>query len=122
MAAKDDVGRRGEQVAAQALMDEGYELLARNWRGHGGELDLVALDGTTLVAVEVKTRSSARFGHPAEAVTPAKLARLRRLTGQWLAEHGGGTRPRYRDVRIDVVAVTLRSTGPDRVELLQGVC
>lgn len=121
MAAKDDVGRRGEQLAAQLLTDEGYTLLTRNWRGLDGELDLVALDGTTLVAVEVKTRSGTLFGHPAEAVTPRKLARLRRLTGQWLTEHGRELRPRFRDVRIDVVAVTLPRDGVATLELLRGV-
>ncbi|WP_425954513.1 YraN family protein [Xylanimonas sp. McL0601] len=121
MAAKDDVGRRGEQLAAELLTQEGYALLARNWRGQDGELDLVALDGATLVAVEVKTRSGTLFGHPAEAVTPRKIARLRRLTGQWLTEHGRDVRPGFREVRIDVVAVTLSATGPWRVELLRGV-
>jgi putative endonuclease len=121
VAAKDDVGRRGEQVAAEHLTRQGYTVLARNWRGQGGELDLVALDAGTLVAVEVKTRSSTRFGHPAEAVTPRKLDRLRRLMGQWLAvqrrDHGGG----FREVRIDVVAVTLPPDGPVVVEVLRGV-
>ncbi|WP_146252006.1 YraN family protein [Xylanimonas oleitrophica] len=151
MAAKDDVGRRGEQIAAERLVEEGYTVLARNWRGTGGELDLVAVHGGTLVAVEVKTRSGDRFGHPAEAVTPRKLARIRRLTGQWLHEHArrsggepgddsgdetgsevgsrvghepaaGAGRWRFRDVRIDVVAVVLPPAGPVRVEVLQGVC
>ena len=121
MAAKDDVGRRGEQLAVQLLEDEGYTLLTRNWRGQGGELDVVALDRTTLVAVEVKTRSSTLYGHPAEAVTPRKIARLRRLTGQWLAENGRALRPRFRDVRIDVVAVTLARRGAATAELLRGV-
>ncbi|ACZ30206.1 protein of unknown function UPF0102 [Xylanimonas cellulosilytica DSM 15894] len=121
MAAKDDVGRRGEQLAAELLTDEGYTLLARNWRGQEGELDLVALDGTTLVAIEAKTRSGTRYGHPAEAVTPRKLARLRRLTGQWLTEHGRELRHRFRDVRIDVVAVTLPRDAAATVELLRGV-
>jgi putative endonuclease len=119
VAAKDDVGRRGEQLAAELLTQEGYALLARNWRGREGELDLVALDGATLVAVEVKTRTSARFGHPAEAVTPRKLARLRRLTGQWLTEHGREVT--FRDVRIDVVAVVLPRVGTVQVDLLRGV-
>ena len=122
MAAKDDGGRRGEQLAAELLTQEGYVLLARNWRGLDGELDLVALDGTTLVAIEVKTRSGTLFGHPAEAVTPRKIARLRRLTGQWLTEHGRDLRHRFREVRIDVVAVTLPPGCPGRVELLRGVC
>ncbi len=121
MAAKDDVGRRGERLAAQLLHDEGYTVLARNWRGRGGELDLVALDGRTLVAVEVKTRSTELFGHPAEAVTPRKVARLRRLTGQWLAENGHEVRHRFREVRIDVVAVTLPRAGVATADLLRGV-
>ncbi|GAB2459564.1 YraN family protein [Xylanimonas ulmi] len=121
MAAKDDVGRRGERIAAEMLAREGYTVLARNWRGQGGELDLVALDGTTLVAVEVKTRTSTRFGHPAEAVTPRKLARLRRLTGQWLTAHGHEVRPRPHEVRIDVVAVTLPRQDAACVEVLRGV-
>ncbi len=121
MAAKDDVGRRGERVAAEHLTRQGYTVLARNWRGQGGELDLVALEAGTLVAVEVKTRSSIRFGHPAEAVTRRKLDRLRRLMGQWVAEqrreHGGG----FRELRIDVVAVTLPPGRPAVVEVLRGV-
>lgn len=121
MAAKDEVGRRGEMLAAELLTQEGYTLLARNWRGREGELDAVALDGATLVAVEVKTRSSTTFGHPAEAVTPAKIARLRRLMGQWLGEFGRDVRPRFTALRIDVVAVTLPRTGAAHVDLLRGV-
>ena len=122
MRAKDAVGQYGERVAARHLEERGWEVLARNWRGTRGELDLVALDGDVVVAVEVKTRSGEAFGHPAEAVTPAKLNRLRRLTGQWLDEHGaGGPRGRYREVRVDVVAVTLARSGPARVEHLEGV-
>jgi putative endonuclease len=121
MAAKDDVGRAGERLAEDFLTDEGYVVLARNWRGTRGELDFVAVDGSTLVAVEVKTRSSTRFGHPAEAVTPRKIARLKRLTGQWLAEHAGTLRVRFADIRIDVVAVTLPRGSSAAIELLRGV-
>jgi putative endonuclease len=121
MRAKDAVGRYGEQVAARHLLERGYELLDRNWRGTGGELDVVALDGRTLVAVEVKTRRGERYGHPAEAVTRAKLARLRRLTGQWLDEHAATGPRRFHEVRIDVVAVILPRAGAARVEHLEGV-
>ncbi len=81
MGANDAVGRYGEKVAAAHLVEAGWTLLDRNWRGTRGELDVVALDGDVLVAVEVKTRRGTGFGHPAQAVTPAKLGRLRRLTG-----------------------------------------
>ena len=87
MGANDAVGRYGEKVAAAHLVEAGWTLLDRNWRGTRGELDVVALDGDVLVAVEVKTRRGTGFGHPAQAVTPAKLGRLRRLTGEWLATH-----------------------------------
>ncbi len=121
MRAKDAVGRYGEKVAARHLEERGWRLLDRNWRGTGGELDLVALDGDVLVAVEVKTRSGDRFGHPAEAVTAAKLRRLRRLTGEWLERHGRAWGRGFREVRVDVVAVTLPRAGAARVEHLEGV-
>ncbi len=117
MRAKDGVGRYGEDVAARFLVDAGYQLLARNWRCELGEVDIVALDGDTLVVCEVKTRRSATFGSPAEAVDARKLARLRRLAGRWLSE--SATHPR--GVRIDVLAVTRGLRGAARVEHLCGV-
>jgi putative endonuclease len=117
MRAKDGVGKYGEQVAAAHVQAAGWEVLDRNWRCADGELDLVAMDGTELVAVEVKTRRSERFGHPAQAVTAAKLARLRRLTALWLAAHD--VRPA--SVRIDVIAVLVPGRGAAQVEHLVGV-
>jgi len=117
MGANDAVGRYGEKVAAAHLVEAGWTLLDRNWRGTRGELDVVALDGDVLVAVEVKTRRGTGFGHPAQAVTPAKLGRLRRLTGEWLATHD----VRARSVRIDVVAVLVARAGAAQVEHLVGV-
>lgn len=117
MAAKDAVGRYGEDVAARHLVDEGYQLLHRNWRCELGEIDIVARDGDCLVVCEVKTRRSASFGHPAEAVTARKVARLRRLAARWLEE--SGLRPP--DVRIDVVAVMRPPQGPAVVEHLRAV-
>lgn len=117
MAHKDDVGRRGEDIAAQWAHRRGWEVLDRNWRCRAGELDLVARDGATIVVVEVKTRTGTVMGHPAEAVTPVKLARLRRLAGEWLATHEA----RASDVRLDVVAVLLPAVGPVRLSHLQAV-
>lgn len=117
MRAKDAVGRYGENVAATYLTRAGWEVVDRNWRGASGELDIVAMDGSELVVVEVKTRSGDGFGHPAEAVTPAKLARLRRLAAQWLDAHD--LRPA--SVRIDVIAVRTSRQGPAQVEHLTGV-
>lgn len=117
MRAKDAVGRYGEDVAAAHLVRAGWQVVDRNWRGPAGEIDIVALHGEDLVVVEVKTRSGTGFGHPAEAVTPAKLARLRRLAAQWLDAHD--LHPR--GVRIDVIAVLRARQGAAHVEHLVGV-
>lgn len=112
------MGQRGEAVAAAYLRRSGMRVVARNWRCRHGELDLVALDADELVAVEVKTRTGLGFGHPAEAVTRAKQARLRRLVAELLRttpELGG-----VGAVRVDVVAVLLRTGAPALVQHLRG--
>ena len=96
-----DLGARGEDQAASAYRQRGFELVDRNWRCATGELDLVCHDGTTLVFCEVKTRSSARFGAGAEAVSPAKQRRIRRLAVLWLRTH----RARAVQIRFDVASV-----------------
>jgi putative endonuclease len=96
------LGRYGEEVAANYLTARGWRVVDRNWRRREGELDLVARpDPGTLVFVEVKTRSGDACGLPEEAVTPRKVARLRRLAGAWMEAHGERAA-----VRIDVIAVT----------------
>ncbi len=117
MRVKDAVGRFGEDLAAAWLSDAGLTVLARNWRCPDGELDIVAVDGDTLVFVEVKTRSSLAYGDPAEAVSRAKAARLRTLALRYLAEHDD----RYwSQVRFDVVAVLRRTPGGPTVRHLRG--
>ncbi|RIJ76452.1 YraN family protein [Nakamurella silvestris] len=102
MAAKDVLGRRGEDLAAEFLESLGLVVLSRNWRCREGELDIVATDRVdTLVICEVKTRTGTGFGTPVEAVTYAKRRRLRRLAQLWLSQTG----LRHATVRFDVVGV-----------------
>ena len=83
-------GGYGEAYAARYLTGIGMVVLDRNWRCELGELDLVLRDGRVLVFCEVKTRASAAFGSPLESVTPAKVARLRRLLlDGWLSTRCG---------------------------------
>ncbi len=111
------MGRYGEDVAARYLQDSGIVVLDRNWRGGSGEIDLVALDGAVLVICEVKTRTNDRYGGPLAAITHEKLARLRRLAGEWVAAH-----PCSVDgLRIDVVAIWRPARGAARVQHLVGV-
>lgn len=108
MAAKDELGRRGEDMAAQYLTEQGLVILARNWRCSEGELDIVATDGVdTVVFCEVKTRSGVGFGTPAEAVTAAKRRRIRRLAFLWMST----IRPRgWPTLRFDVVGIVMSDT------------
>lgn len=95
-----ELGRWGEDLATRHYTAAGYRLIDRNWRGDGGEIDLVLDGGDHIVFCEVKTRSSVRFGAPAEAVDPRKQLRIRALALQWLHAHG-----RRGDVRFDVASV-----------------
>ena len=101
MAAKDTLGRRGEDVAVEFLQRHGLVVLARNWRCREGEIDVIATDSTRLVVCEVKTRSGTAYGEPAEAVTERKAARIRRVTQAWLASY----QVPWCEVRFDVIAV-----------------
>jgi putative endonuclease len=116
MAAKDELGQRGERIAERHLVALGMTVLDRNWRCPQGEIDLVLRDGDETVFVEVKTRTSDAYGHPLEAITVPKLARLRRLAAAWCAAHPGTGR-----IRVDAVAVVAPRRAPATVEHLAGV-
>jgi len=105
MTHRRQLGQDGEAAAAAHLERLGWSIVARNWRPDDpqlrGEVDIVAIDGHSVVFCEVKTRGGGGAGDPLEAVTPIKQRRLRLLARAWLAEHD----PSYRTVRIDVIAV-----------------
>lgn len=111
------LGDYGERLAARHLEAQGMVVLDRNWRCPAGELDLVLRDGDVLVACEVKTRRSADYGTPHEAVGAAKLDRLLRLAEHWQAARGLSVP----DVRVDLVAVLRPRRGPSTVEHVRGV-
>ncbi len=98
---RNALGAHGEMLAAQWYEARGFRVLDRNWRCRDGELDLVLARGRTVVFCEVKTRSSMAYGAPAEAVTPSKQARIRKLAVRWL--HDTGTRAGA--LRFDVAGV-----------------
>ena len=116
-AMRQALGAYGEELAARHLSERGLVVLDRNWRCPQGEIDLVLRDGDTLVVCEVKTRSGVGFGTPHEAVTPAKLQRLRVLGARWLADHGLVVR----EVRIDLVAVVRPPRGACVLEHVPGL-
>jgi len=114
---KDELGRAGEQVAAEYLERAGLRILDRNWRCADGEIDIVAAERRVLVVCEVKTRSDVRFGTPLEAISRNKRTRLRRLAAQWLAAHG----VLFDEVRIDVIGLIKDKAGEFQIEHVRGV-
>ncbi len=117
MGDRQGLGRDGEQAAAEFLCGRGMQVVARNWRCRHGEIDIVAVDGSTLVFCEVKTRRGMQFGGPLAAVTGHKVARIRRLAALWLVENGGHRGP----IRLDVVGLLRRPDGTFTVEYVAGV-
>ena len=106
-------------MAVEHLQSLGLRVLDRNWRCRYGELDVVAADDAAriVVFVEVKTRTSDRFGAIEQAVTPEKVRRLRRLAGLWLARQDA----RWSQVRIDVVGVRIGRRPIPELTHLRGV-
>jgi putative endonuclease len=110
--ARQRIGALAEELVARRLVAAGWEIVARNARTRHGELDIVALDGRTLVFVEVKAgRTGAALGpeRPILAVDWRKQLRIRRLATAWMAERRGAAR--YEEIRFDAVGVTLDRAG-----------
>jgi putative endonuclease len=95
-------GQRGEDSAARYLARRGYRIVQRNFRTAGGEIDLIAYDGRTLVFIEVKARADDAMGTPAAAVDERKQERIRRAAEWYCARY----RMQDRAVRFDVVAIS----------------
>ena len=103
-------GETGEEYAVWLLKNKGYKILERNFRSKVGEIDVIAIDPSTgsgpdgtLIFVEVKTRWSKKYGKPEEAVTPKKLARIKRAGQLYVLTHPNLPRK----LRVDVVAIEL---------------
>lgn len=94
------VGAAAEDRAAEYLIEQGYTIVTRRWSCRGGELDIVALDGDTIVYVEIKARSG-RWSSPEEAVNEAKIANFLTAVERYAIEHGQMDRA----TRYDVIAI-----------------
>lgn len=112
-------GKKGEDLAVSFLKNLGYQIIDRNFRLRNGEIDIVCLDKekTTLVFVEVKTRSSDEFGSPLEAITWWKLKALTRAAQFYKISHRG-----LPDLmRIDAVSVKLSETRDPEIEHIKNI-
>ena len=116
MRAKDVLGKYGEDVAAEFLQQQGYVIMARNWRCDLGEIDIVARDARTLVICEVKTRRTINYGYPLEAVSQRKVRRLRRLALRWLDAH----QVHAPVIRIDAIGIVAETGAAPRIAHVRG--
>jgi putative endonuclease len=112
--ARQILGKTGEDLACRELERRGYAIVARRYRQRGGELDIVARDGPTLVFVEVKARDGRAFGEAAEAITGFKRRRITRLARDYMMRHRLSACP----CRFDVVSIQF-DAGEPVVEVLQ---
>ncbi len=106
------VGAVGEELATAFLQRAGYRIVERNFRCKGGEADIVARHGKTLVFVEVKTRRSLTYGPPQLAVTSFKQRQISKAALTWLAKNRQQDAP----ARFDVIAIMLLADGTHRIE------
>lgn len=108
------LGRGGERIASDFLLQTGYSIVVKNYRCKLGEIDIVARDGDFLVFIEVKTRTGSDCGSPAAAVTARKQRQISKAAQCYLAEHRLFDTP----ARFDVVAIVIGNDGRHHVELI----
>lgn len=109
-------GKRAEQIAVRYLIDHGYTIVSSNWYCRTGELDIVAMDSSQLVIVEVRSkREGSMYGTALEAVTPSKINQVRKTAEYYLYQTGNSNA----NVRFDVIAVTMNKDGTYHVQHIQ---
>jgi putative endonuclease len=112
------VGEYGEKAVADFVRSQGATVVDQNWRINEGEIDIVSrLANGTIAFIEVKTRTSAAFGHPLEAINSQKAHRLQRLALAWLATHQSLGYP----YRIDCAAVIIESNGKFTIDYRENI-
>ena len=106
MAEHNETGKKGEDLAADFLQNEGIQILERNWKNRFEEIDIIALENELLVIVEVKTRSSIAFGKPEESVGLRKQRLLVNAAEAYIKKYNSD-----RETRFDIISVVTNGTG-----------
>tara|TARA_B110000008_G_C16979084_1_gene567651 strand:- start:18518 stop:18898 length:381 start_codon:yes stop_codon:yes gene_type:complete len=108
MAEHYELGKKGEQLAVEFLINKGYQILSQNWRFLKAEVDIIAKIDKTLVSIEVKTRSTKDFGNPQDFVYPKKIKLLVMAMNQYVIKYNLDV-----EVRFDIIAITKTTSGFD---------
>lgn len=113
MATHNDLGVKGEQIAFDFLIANGYNIVERNFRYQKAEVDIMAIKDNILAIVEVKTRSSIDFGNPQDFVKPKQIKQLVKAVDAYVNSNGLEV-----EIRFDIIAI-VRANGQFKVEHLK---
>jgi putative endonuclease len=108
MAIHNELGRKGEDMAAAYLLKKGHRIICRNYRQAKAEVDIISIIAGTIVFTEVKTRSSHSFGLPEEAIHIKKKQMLREAMEYYLIEN-----KIKEEARFDIISIVANATGAD---------
>lgn len=106
MAQHNQLGKLGEDMAVDYLLDHGYEILERNYFYHKAEVDIIAQKDNILAVVEVKTRSTADFGNPQDFLKPKQIQRLVKAIDHYVIKNDLDA-----EVRFDIMAIVKEKSG-----------
>jgi putative endonuclease len=102
MAKHNDTGKLGENLAIAFFLEKGYEILHSNWRHKNWEVDIIATKNKMLHFIEVKTRTSDKYGHPEEKIDAKKIRYLINASEEYLYQN-----PQWQMIQFDVLAITI---------------
>ncbi len=102
MSKHNEIGIKGEQLAAEFLLNKGYIILERNWRAGKKEVDIIAFKDNVLAIIEIKTRSSNDLLFPEEAVNRKKKDNLKAAAAVFVSD-----KPQYINIRYDIISVLM---------------
>lgn len=106
MAQHNQLGKKGEKLAVDFLLDKGYDIVERNYRFDKAEVDIIAQKGQTLAIVEVKTRSTSDFGDPQDFLKPKQIQRIVKAVDVYVLENNLDV-----EIRFDIIAIVKENKG-----------
>ena len=113
MATHNQLGHKGEEIATNYLIKNGYQILEKNWRFKKAEIDIIAKKNSTIIAVEVKTRTSNYFGNPQDFVNKKKIKLLVEAMDQYILSKNLDV-----EVRFDIIAI-IENKNQTKIEHLE---
>lgn len=115
---KQSLGKRGEDLACQYLLQKGYSIVRTNYRTQRGEIDIIALKDGVLTFIEVKYRTDTTLGHPAEAITAKKLSKFKTAVLLYMQEEGI---PHYKEMKFDAITILEVMGQSPQIELFEHI-